>query len=74
MTFEKIENQTEEKEDLYRYTYRRYDKERTLVFECEARGILVADKLYEEATGNDPSKDSHIGCSIKKIEEKDLEK
>jgi len=39
----------------------------TLIFECEAEGILDADKLFETATGIKADKTPHIGCEIKEI-------
>ena len=38
------------------------------VFTCEAASILEADKLYEQATGNNPVKQPYVGCEAKEIE------
>ena len=59
---------------LKRFIYRHYKEkdpltgERLLIFECTANGILEADKLYEQATGNNPSKQPDVGCSIASID------
>jgi hypothetical protein len=34
------------------------------LFECLAESILISDKLFEEATGINPVKAPHIGCTI----------
>ena len=60
-----MENENPEKE-LYTYTYTDY-KSKEIIFECIAEDILEADKKYMETTGNDPSKQNNIGCSIKEI-------
>lgn len=49
---------------LRTYTYADY-KSKEVMFECVANDILEADKKYMDATGNDPSKQNNIGCSIK---------
>jgi hypothetical protein len=60
----KIENSGE----LRKYTYRDNSAGSEVVFECVARDILEADKLYQEKTGKSPEKQNHIGCFIEKIE------
>jgi len=40
-----------------------------IIFECVADDILNADKQYETATGNNPEKQTHIGCEIISIED-----
>lgn len=35
-----------------------------IVFECVAADILAADKLYREATKQDPVKQPYVGCEI----------
>jgi hypothetical protein len=40
------------------------EKENEVVFECDAKDILEADVMYKEATGNDVSKQGHVGCEI----------
>jgi len=35
-----------------------------IVFEVEAETITEADKLYQQVTGQNVVKQSHIGCSI----------
>ena len=35
-----------------------------VIFEYVADSILEADKAYEDVTGQDPVKQSHIGCQI----------
>ncbi len=55
-------------EKLRKYTYRDNSDGRKVVFECMANDILEADKLYEETTGNNPEKQSYIGCSIEKLD------
>lgn len=47
----------------YIYTYTDY-KTKEVVFQCKSETISEADLLYEKATGKNPSKQSHIGCSI----------
>lgn len=34
-----------------------------VVFTCEAEFILAADNAYTSATGDNPIKQTHIGCS-----------
>ena len=60
----KIENSGE----LRKYTYRDSSAGGKVVFECVAKDILDADKMYQEKTGKNPEKQSYIGCSIEKIE------
>ncbi len=50
-------------------TYTYCDKRKTppcVVFICQANDILEADKFYLNHTGDDPSKQSYIGCEIHK--------
>lgn len=47
--------------------YKYSDKRNTptkIVFECEAVDILAADKLYREATKQDPVKQPYVGREI----------
>lgn len=46
------------------YTYHDNSDKGKIVFECVAKSILEADKLYKEKTGKDPGKQSHVGCHI----------
>ena len=71
MSIEKPESKIENIEESKKYIYRDYsagDKVGKVVFECVAKGILDADKLYEEKTGNNPEKQNSVGCAIEKIE------
>ena len=52
-----------------RFIYRDNLANGKIVFECTAKGISEADKLYRVAKGKNPEQQSHIGCSIEKIEE-----
>ena len=38
-----------------------------IVFCCEAKDILEADKAYKEKTGKDVMKQPHVGCQIIKL-------
>ena len=60
----KIENSGK----LNKYTYRDKSAGDKVVFECVAKDILEADKMYQEKTGKNPEKQSYVGCSIEKIE------
>lgn len=51
-----------------KFIYRDNFKDREVVFECEASGILEADQMYKEKTGNDVSRQAHIACSIEELE------
>ena len=46
--------------------------EKAEVFTCTASDIMEADKMYKEETGNDPRKQSHIGCSFEDVNENEL--
>jgi hypothetical protein len=65
---ENLESQTNNEKELCKYIYRDNSAGGEIIFECTARCILEADKLYEEKTGNNPEKQNHVGCSIEKIE------
>ncbi len=68
MNPEELKN--ENKEGLVKYTYRDNTPETgngKVVFECSAKDILEADKMYEKETGNDPKKQNFIGCSQEKV-------
>lgn len=54
--------------ELNKFTYRDNLAGGEIVFECIAEDILEADRLYQEKTGKNPENQSHIGCSIEKIE------
>ncbi|HPL92898.1 MAG TPA: hypothetical protein PLB38_01280 [bacterium] len=54
-------------EELRHFTYFDYFKNREVIFECDAKGILEADELYKKATGKDPAKQSDVGCTVGKI-------
>ena len=56
-----------EKEKLKKFVYRDNSAGRKIIFECVASGILEADKMYEKATGKNPEKQNHVGCSVEKI-------
>ena len=68
MSIEKPESKIESGEELKKYIYRDNSAEGEIIFECVAKDILEADKMYEEKTGKNPEKQNYIGCSIKKIE------
>lgn len=36
----------------------------TLIFECTAKSIIEADKLYQGALGKDPAKQTLVSCAI----------
>jgi len=65
---ENIESSTKKERDLRKFVYKDYSDGGKIIFECIARGILEADKLYEEKTGNNPEKQNNIGCSTEKVE------
>jgi len=67
MSIEKPESNKESGE-LKKYTYRDNSAGGKVVFECDAKDILEADKMYQEKTGENPEKQNDVGCSIKKIE------
>ncbi|HEY4489666.1 MAG TPA: Fic family protein [Candidatus Paceibacterota bacterium] len=71
MFTEKPESEIENNAELRKYTYRDNSAGGVVIFECVAKGILEADKLYQEKTGKNPEKQNHVGCSIEKLE-KDL--
>ena len=54
--------------EVSKFVYRDNFSDGKIIFECESDGIINADELYKKATGNDPKKQSHVGCSIEKIE------
>ncbi len=54
---------------MNKYTYCDNSAKGEVIFECVAENILEADKLYEAATGKNPEKQNHVGCSVEKIEE-----
>ena len=47
-----------------KYTYHDNNQNGIVIFVCVATSILDADKLYEKATGNNPVKQSYVGCQI----------
>lgn len=50
---------------MKKYVYRDNRKAPpVIVFECQARDILEADKLYGTAGHGDPVKQSYVGCEI----------
>jgi hypothetical protein len=60
---ENFEQQPEK--ELRKYIYWDQSKKpREIIFECTAHGILEADKLYEEVTGDNPEKQSYVGCEV----------
>ena len=65
------ENFGQKEKELKKYTYRDNSAGEGVVFECVATDILEADKMYEEKTGKNLEKQSHIACSIEKIEDAD---
>ncbi|MBI2446741.1 MAG: hypothetical protein HYV51_02905 [Parcubacteria group bacterium] len=73
MSIEKQESKIENGGELRKYIYHDNSAGGKVVFECVAKDILEADKMYQEKTGKNPEKQNHIGCSIEKIE-LDIEK
>jgi len=59
-------------EELRHFTYFNYLKKRELIFECDAKNILEADELYKKETGEDPAKQSNVGCTVGKTIKKDF--
>lgn len=59
-------------EELRHFTYFNYLKNREVIFECDAKGILEADELYKKETGKDPAKQSDVGCTVGKTIKKDF--
>lgn len=59
----------EPNKDLRRFIYRDNSAGGKIIFECVAKSILDADKMYEEETGNNPEKQCYVGCSVEKINE-----
>ena len=57
----------EEQKELKKNIYRDNSAGQKIVFECTAKDILDADKLYQKETGKDPVKQSYISCSTEKI-------
>jgi hypothetical protein len=55
----------ESKQEKYIFTYTD-NKVGKVLFSCEADSILIADKLFMESTGINPTKNAFIGCSLKK--------
>ena len=53
--------------ELRKFIYRDNSANREVIFECIAKDILEADKLYEEKTGKNPEKQNNVGCSIEKV-------
>jgi hypothetical protein len=52
---------------MFHFTYINYGEKDKVVFECDAAGILEADKLCKNATGIIPIKSSWLGCRIEEI-------
>jgi hypothetical protein len=51
-----------------KFTYRdNSTDEHRIIFECMTDSIVDADELYKKATGNDPIKQPHVGCSIERV-------
>ena len=53
---------------LKKYIYTDHSAGDKVVFECAAKSISDADKMYQEKTGKNPEKLNYVGCDIKKIE------
>jgi hypothetical protein len=68
MSIEKPESKIENDGEFRKYTYRDNSAGSKVVFECVAKDILEADKMYQEKTGKNPEKQNYVGCSIEKIE------
>ena len=51
-----------------KFVYVDYNKNREVIFECVAKSINEADAAYQEKTGQNPSKQNHVGCYMEKIE------
>lgn len=68
MSIEKLEPKIEDREKLRKYIYRDNSAGGKVVFECVAKDILEADKMYQEKTGKNPEKQNYVGCSSEKIE------
>ena len=52
---------------MKQFTYVDYNNKRSVIFTCEANGILEADQKLLEATGIIASKRNDIGCESKEI-------
>ena len=65
---ENREPKMEDSGEFSKYTYRDNSAGGKVVFECVAKNILEADKLYQEKTGKNPEKQDYVGCSIEKLE------
>ena len=66
-----LEEIEEGKKQVHKFVYTDHNDNDKIVFTCETiGGILEADKLYEESTGKDPSKQNYVGCQIKEIKNK----
>ncbi len=52
---------------LRKFIYRDHSAGGKIIFECTAKGILEADKMYKEVTSKDVEKQGHVGCSYEEI-------
>jgi hypothetical protein len=68
MSIEKPELPAEKQEELKKYIYRDNTAASQILFECTAKNILEADKMYQEKTGQKPEQQGHVGCSVEKID------
>ncbi|MFA5358660.1 MAG: hypothetical protein WC310_02450 [Patescibacteria group bacterium] len=69
---EKFEPKANHTEELKKFIYRDNSAGGKIVFECLAKGILEADRLYQEKTGKNPEKQNYIGCSSEKIKSREV--
>lgn len=67
MSLETPESKIEDGGRFSKYIYRDNSVGGEVIFECVAKDILEADKMYQEKTGKNPEKQTYIGCSIEKI-------
>jgi hypothetical protein len=67
ITTKNRDSATEQQNTLLRFTYRDNSADGKIIFQCDAKDILEADKLYIKKTGRDPAKQKYVGCSFKKI-------
>jgi hypothetical protein len=68
---EKIDFDNEKPKELNKFTYINHSKNDEVLFECVAKSILDADKMYQEKTGQNPERQNFVGCFIEKINKDD---
>ena len=59
---ESEDSMEETKPKIKHYTYHDNNDGGKIMFECDAKDILEADKMYQKETGKDVKKQPHIGC------------